>query len=167
MSKKTKILSGHAIKQKVDRIAWEIYENNLAFNEIILVGICGRGELLAKMISKSLDEISLIKTRLAILVLDKDNPYQNKVKINLNISDYSGKVVVLVDDVLNSGKTLMFAARYFLTTPLLKLSTVVLIDRNHNRYPIKADYIGLSLATTLKEYITVTLTGRDKGVYLS
>jgi len=76
-------------------------------------------------------------------------------------------VVILCDDVLNSGKTLMYAAKHFLTTPLAKLSTVVLVDRNHNRYPIKADYVGLSLATTLQEYVTVSLAGQEQGVYLS
>ena len=81
--------------------------------------------------------------------------------------EYVKKVVILVDDVLNSGKTLMYAAKHFLTTPLNKLSTLVLVDRNHNRYPIKADYVGLSLATTLQEYINVELKGANKGVYLS
>jgi pyrimidine operon attenuation protein/uracil phosphoribosyltransferase len=75
--------------------------------------------------------------------------------------------VILVDDVLNSGKTLMYAAKYFLTTPLARLSTVVLVDRTHNRFPIKADYVGLSLATTLQEYVNVDLTKGEEGVYLS
>ena len=81
--------------------------------------------------------------------------------------DYSNKVVVLIDDVLNSGKTLMYAAKHFLTTPILKLSTVVLVDRTHNRFPIKADYVGLSLATTLNEYVNVKLDGEEQGIYLS
>jgi len=85
----------------------------------------------------------------------------------LEEKEYAKKVVILVDDVLNSGKTLMYAAKHFLTIPLSKLSTLVLVDRNHNRYPIKADYVGLSLATTLKEYINVELKGINKGVYLS
>ena len=76
-------------------------------------------------------------------------------------------MVVLCDDVLNSGRTLMFTAKYLLETPLSKLSTVVLVDRNHNLYPIKSDYVGLSLATTLKEYISVKLKGVNKGVYIS
>ena len=89
------------------------------------------------------------------------------MSINLSSDDYLDKVVVLCDDVLNSGKTLMYATKHFLSTPLLKLSTVVLVDRNHNLYPIKSDYVGLSLATTLKEYITVSLSGSEQGVYLS
>ena len=61
----------------------------------------------------------------------------------------------------------MYASQHFLTTQLIKLSTVALVDRTHNRFPIKADYVGLSLATTLQEYITVVLDGDGEGVYLS
>jgi pyrimidine operon attenuation protein / uracil phosphoribosyltransferase len=71
---------------------------------------------------------------------------------------------MLVDDVLNSGKTLIYGARMFLDAPVKKLSTVVLVDRNHTRYPIKADYIGLSLSTTMQEHITVVLDGKEKDV---
>ena len=85
----------------------------------------------------------------------------------MEVKEYANKVVILVDDVLNSGKTLMYAAKHFLTTRLTSLSIMVLVDRNHNRYPIKADYVGLSLATTLQEYINVELKGTNKGVYLS
>ena len=80
--------------------------------------------------------------------------------------DYKNKVLILVDDVLNSGKTLMYGAKYFLSVPLKKLSTIVLVDRNHNRFPIKADFVGLSLSTTLKEHISVELE-KNAGVYLS
>ena len=75
-------------------------------------------------------------------------------------------MLILVDDVLNSGKTLMYGAKYFLSVPLKKLSTIVLVDRNHNRFPIKADFVGLSLSTTLKEHISVELE-KNAGVYLS
>jgi pyrimidine operon attenuation protein / uracil phosphoribosyltransferase len=89
--------------------------------------------------------------------------------MSLAISDdlFKDKVVILVDDVLNSGKTLMYASKLFLNTNLKKLSILVLIDRNHNLFPIKADFVGLSLSTSLKEYITVDLAGDNKGVYLS
>ena len=110
---------------------------------------------------------SAIKTTIGHIELDKDKPYNKEVTINLSSAIYANKVVILCDDVLNSGKTLMYAAKHFLTIPLAKLSTVVLVDRNHNRFPIKADYVGLSLATTLQEYVTVSLAGQEQGVYLS
>ena len=167
MSEKSKILGVQEIDQKIKRLAWQLYENNVPEKEMIFVGISERGLILAKQLVGHIQEISNIKTKISHLELDKDNPYNKEVSLNLKEKEYSNKVVILVDDVLNSGKTLMYAAKHFLTTRLTSLSIMVLVDRNHNRYPIKADYIGLSLATTLQEYINVDLKGADKGVYLS
>jgi len=167
MNTKTKILDSTGINKKINRLAWEVYENNLQEKEIIIVGILGRGETLAKQLSDVIIDISSIRTKLGTISLDKDNPYKKEISTTLTEADYTNKVVVLVDDVLNSGKTLMYAAKHFLTTPILKLSTVVLVDRTHNRFPVKADYVGLSLATTLKEYVNVKLDGEEQGIYLS
>ena len=167
MSEKSKILGVQEIDQKIKRLAWQLYENNVSEEEIIIVGISERGLILAKQLVAHIKEISKIKTQIAHLELDKDNPYNKEVILNLEEKEYAKKAVILVDDVLNSGKTLMYTAKHFLTTPLNKLLILVLVDRNHNRYPIKADYVGLSLATTLQEYINVELKGENKGVYLS
>ena len=167
MSTKSKILDINQVDQKLKRMAWQVYEQNIAEKEIIIVGVSERGLILAKKIAGYIEEISNIKMKIFNLELDKDIPYNKKVSINLGEKEYVDKVVILVDDVLNSGKTLMYAAKHFLTNELTCLSIMVLVDRNHNRYPIKADYIGLSLATTLQEYINVVLKGADKGVYLS
>ena len=167
MTAKSKILNIQEINQKLKRLAWQVYEKNSAEKEIIVVGISERGLILAKQLVGNIQEISNIKTKISHLELDKDNPYNKEVSLNLEEKEYANKVVILVDDVLNSGKTLMYAAKHFLTTRLTSLSIMVLVDRNHNRYPIKADYIGLSLATTLQDYINVELKGADKGAYLS
>ena len=167
MSTRSKILDINEIDQKLKRLAWQVYEKNSSEKEIIVVGISERGLILAKELADHIHKISNIKTNISHLELDKDNPYNKEVSFNLKEKDYTNKVVILVDDVLNSGKTLMFATKHFLTTRLISLSVLVLVDRNHNRYPIKADYVGLSLATTVQEYINVKLKGADKGVYLS
>jgi len=167
MMKKSQILNSKAIDQKINRLAWQIYENNLKEKDVVIVGISGRGEILANLLSEVLNRISSIKIKLGVIHLDKDNPYNSQITTNLKEIDYSSKVVILVDDVLNSGKTLIYASKYFLTTPLAKLSTVVLIERKHNLFPIKANYVGLSLATTLQQYITVSLERDSMGVYLS
>ena len=167
MNPRSKILNINEINQKLKRLAWQVYEKNSTEKEIIVVGISERGLILAKQLVCHIQEISNIKAKISHLELDKDNPYNKGVSLNLEEKQYANKVVILVDDVLNSGKTLMYAAKHFLTTRLTILSILVLVDRNHNRYPIKADYIGLSLATTLQEYINVDLKGADKGVYLS
>ena len=167
MSNRIRILDANQVNQKLIRLAWQVYEHNADEQEIIVVGIAKRGFVLAKRLAKHIEQISKIKTIVTQIQLDKKTPYNKEVIIGIPEEEYSEKVVIMVDDVLNSGKTLIYGAKHFLTTPLKKLSIVVLIDRNHNRYPIKADYVGLSLATTLKEYISVELSGKEQGVYLS
>ena len=119
MITKSKILDSKGISQKINRLAWQIYENNVKENEIIIVGISGRGEILASELSKVIHQISSIKTKVGTIHLDKDNPYQSEITINLDVADYTNKVIVLVDDVLNSGKTLIYSSKHFLTTPLI------------------------------------------------
>ena len=167
VSSKNKILDRKEINQKIKRLAWQIFEHNAREKEIIVIGVSNRGLILAKQLAKNLESISDIRTIIGQIELDKENPYNKEVNLNLLTEDYSKKVIILCDDVLNSGKTLIYAAKHFLTTPLTKLSIMVLVDRNHNQYPIKADYVGLSLATTLQEYINVSLDGKEQGVYLS
>jgi pyrimidine operon attenuation protein/uracil phosphoribosyltransferase len=164
---KIKILDSILLDKKIKRLAWEIFENNLNEKEIIFVGIAQRGFKLAKRLKKHLDEISKIGSIVLNLKLDKDNPYNKEVILDGDIMNCADKVVILCDDVLNSGKTLMYASKHFLDIPLKSLSIVVLVNRDHNRYPIKANYVGLSLATTLQDYIKVSLNKSDQGVYLS
>ena len=163
---KTLVLNKQQLQQKIDRLAWQIHEQNYKVKEIIIAGIANRGVLIAKKIAKKLTEISAIKVKLATIKVDKDNPFYKDIEVDISEKDYKNKVLILVDDVLNSGKTLMYGAKYFLSVPLKKLSTIVLVDRNHNRFPIKADFVGLSLSTTLKEHISVELE-KNAGVYLS
>ena len=163
---KTLVLDKKQLQQKIDRLAWQIYEQNYKEKEIIIAGIANRGVLIAKKIAKKLTKISDIKVKLATIKVDKDNPFYKDIEVDISEKDYKNKVLILVDDVLNSGKTLMYGAKYFLSVPLKKLSTIVLVDRNHNRFPIKADFVGLSLSTTLKEHISVELE-KNAGVYLS
>ncbi|MBC8266785.1 MAG: phosphoribosyltransferase [Flavobacteriales bacterium] len=163
---KTQVLDKKQLQQKLDRLAWQIYEQNYKEKEIIIAGIANRGVLIAKKIATTLTEISAIKVKLVTIKVDKDNPYNKDIEVDIEEKEYKNKVLVLVDDVLNSGKTLMYGAKYFLSVPLKRLSTIVLVDRNHNRFPIKADFVGISLSTTLKEHISVELE-KNVGVYLS
>src|SRR4051812_23052475 len=164
----TLILTSKQIQQKINRIAYEIYENNCDEKEIIIAGIADNGYFLAKRIADVLKKISAMDINLISIKIDKKNPLAEEIKINLADKELKNKVIVLVDDVLNSGKTLMFGAKPFLTTPVKRLITAVLVDRGHNRYPIKADFVGLSLSTTLREHITVEIDGKgNETVYLS
>jgi pyrimidine operon attenuation protein / uracil phosphoribosyltransferase len=165
---KTLILNSKQIEQKINRIAYEIYENNYGEKAIVIAGIADNGFLLAKRIADVLQNISKIKVQLTEIVLDKENPFDSKLELKISDKELKNKVIILVDDVLNSGKTLIFGAKLFLNAPVKRLTTAVLVDRGHNRYPIKADVVGLSLSTTLQEHITVELDKKGKEtVYLS
>ena len=164
--RKSLVLNKEQVQQKVDRLAWQIYEQNYKEKEIIITGIAKRGVLVAQKIADKLMNISSIKVKLATVRLDKDNPYEKEIEVDITEDEFKDKVLILVDDVLNSGKTLIYGTKYFLSVPIKRLSTVVLVDRNHNHFPIKADFVGLSLSTTLKEHISVELE-KNIGVYLS
>jgi|ERR1039458_4458036 pyrimidine operon attenuation protein/uracil phosphoribosyltransferase len=163
----TLILNKLQIKQKVNRIAYQIYEDNFEESEIIIAGIHPGGYKFAKRIVDVLKEISPLKVTLIDVILDKENPLKEEVKLSVTKEFLSGKVVILVDDVLNSGKTLIYSMKPFLDTPLKKLRVAVLVNRNHKRYPVSPDFSGISLSTTLKEHIFVELNETDDSVYLN
>lgn len=164
-SSRTLVLNTTQVAQKIDRIAFEIYENHYNEQEIIIGGISGNGMRLAELLANRLKVISSIHVRLVEVRVDKKDPLATAAYVELEKDDVRDKVVVLVDDVLNSGKTLIYGVRHFLQVRLKALHTAVLIDRDHKRFPVKADHVGLTLSTTLQEHITVELNG-EMSVYL-
>ena len=166
MSDVLKILDSNQINQKILRLSWQVFEDNFSEKEIVLVGIGEQGLLIAEQVKFHLNTISKLKNTVFRIDVDRDKPF-NKVSTELLENDYKNKVIILIDDVLHSGKTLTYAFKTFLDTSVKKMAVLVLIDRNHNTFPVKANYVGLSLSTTLKEYIEVVLKGSNKGVYLS
>jgi pyrimidine operon attenuation protein/uracil phosphoribosyltransferase len=164
---KTLILSNRQIQQRIDRIAYQIYENNYLEKEIIIAGIAKNGYALAERISEKLREISPIKVKLAEVAMNKKDPPSGKVKVNIAEKEMKDKVVIVVDDVLESGRTMIYGIDPFLKSSVKRLTTVVLVDRAHHSYPIKADFVGISLATTMQEHISVELNGgKNDAVYL-
>lgn len=156
MSESNLILDHHKIDQKINRIAYQIYEDNYDQDEIIMAGIAHNGYLLAEILKNRLESISDIEVTLKELVIDKKNPLKSKAELKMEGAEIKNKSIVVVDDVLNSGKTMMYALQAFLAAPLKRLSIAVLVNRSHKRFPVNADYVGLSLATTLKEHIEVS-----------
>lgn len=160
------ILDHQQIQHKINRIAYQIYETNPEEKEIVIAGIEGGGLLFAKKIAKVLDNITEATITLCKVSMDKKNPLESGVTTSLNEEAYKNKSVVLIDDVLNSGTTLIYGVHYFLKTPLKQLKTAVLVNRNHKKYPVKADYKGISLSTSLNEHIKVDFGSKKYGVYL-
>lgn len=167
MSEKVKILDTLQIKQKINRLAFEVYENNFSEKELFIVGIEGNGYKVAQHICKKLEDISHIKVKIGKINVNKDKPWEGEPEIDFTEKDFVNKTIVLVDDVLNSGKTLMYAVKLFLDKPVKKINTVILVDRSHTRFPVKADYVGLTLSTTLQEHIEADFSVKNKeAVYL-
>lgn len=162
---KTNILNNEQIQHKTKRIAYQIYESNINENEVILAGIKENGFIFAKRIKDVLTEISPIKVTLCEVIIDKRKP-RDPISTSLAAEDYKNKSLVLVDDVLNSGTTLIYAAKLFLEVPLKRFKTVVLVNRNHKKYPIKADFKGISLSTSMQEHIYVEFEGKKAQAYL-
>ena len=161
-----KILTHDQIQHKIKRIAYQIYEANVEETELIIAGIDGGGLNFAKKISAVLKKITKANIVLCKVTMDKANPLKSGVTTSLNEDLYKNKSVVLVDDVLNSGTTLIYGVHHFLKTPLKQLKTAVLVNRNHKKYPVKADYKGISLSTSLNEHIKVTFEPKNDLVYL-
>ena len=162
---KTVVLDKTQVNQKIDRLAFQIHENHYNESEIIIAGIVGNGFTLATLLKDRLVNFSDVKVTLVPVNVNKKDPLAVEAFVELEKSDAEDKVVILVDDVLNSGKTLIYGIRHFLQVRLKALRTVALIDRDHKRFPVKADYVGLVLSTTLKEHIRVEF-GDEMAVYL-
>jgi len=161
-SKKTLILDKEQIKQKTIRIAYQIVEDNFEEKSIVLVGIADRGYVFAQRLQQVLIDIAPDKSIALIKVTVNKTSRKLDGDTDVPASTAKDKVVILVDDVLNSGRTLAYALGVFLDVPLKKMRTAVLIDRSHHKFPIFSDYYGLKLSTILKEQVEVTLQEHDK-----
>ena len=164
--KKNKIKSAIDIQSSIRRIAYQLYETNIDETSLVLVGIEKKGTYLSKLIGLELCKISNIKLIHVTLELNKKKP-QNTIQSSLPISQMENHSIVIVDDVLNTGSTLIYAVNHFLQISVKQIKTVVMVNRNHKKYPIKADFKGLSLSTSLNDHVTVVLEGNESGIYLS
>lgn len=152
MGTKNYILDQATAEKKMRRMALEIIENNFDEKEIILAGIRESGGVVAKNIRRMITENSSLKTELIAVDLDKKNPKDIQL---IKAIDFNNKVIILIDDVANTGKTLLYALKPLLDFYPKKIQTLVLVERKHNSFPVRPDYIGLSIATTLQEHIFV------------
>jgi len=152
-----KILDSKQIQQKITRIAIEILENNFNESEIILAGINNNGMGFAKKLHKALIAKSEITFSFCQIRLNPANPVSDPITLSLTVEELKGKVIIIVDDVANTGRTIFYAFKPFLKILPKKVELAVLIDRKHKSFPVRPDYVGLSLATTAKENIDVKI----------
>lgn len=158
------ILDAGQIEQKLNRLAYQVYENNFEEKALLICGLAERGYRLAEQLHSRLTEIASIPVSLHKVILDKDNLTGSPVTIEPEVK-LKGKSVILCDDVLYTGRTLAYAAMPFLEGNVKKLQCLVLIHRNHLTFPVQPTYIGMSLATTLQEHVNVKF-GEQAAVHL-
>ena len=160
------ILNHKEIEHKIKRIAFQIYENFVDEEAVVIAGIAKNGFVLAEKIAQSLTLISPIQVVLCEVFINKLHP-SDSISTSIAREDYENKGLVLVDDVLNSGTTLIYGVKHFLEVPLKKFKTAVLVDRNHKKYPVKADFKGISLSTSLQEHVQVVFEENTSYAYLN
>lgn len=160
------ILTQAEIDHKIKRIAYQIYETYVDEKEIVIAGIAQNGFILAQKIATVLQTISALEVSLCEVVINKQQPHLS-ITTSMDPTNYTNKGIVLVDDVLNSGTTLVYGVKHFLEVPLGKFKTAVLIDRNHKKYPVKADFKGISLSTSMQEHVQVVFAESGDYAYLN
>ena len=159
------ILNDQQIRSKLKRISYQIVETNMKNSKLIIAGIEPNGYKIAKELQKITDSISKLDVQLCKVIIDKEKP-RNPVKTSLKESDYKNKSIVLVDDVLNSGSTLIYGVKHFLNVELKQFKTAVLVNRNHKKFPVKADFKGISLSTSMQNHVKVEFKGSNIQVIL-
>ena len=166
MANRTVILQGKKVEQKIERMVHQLIEEFYGEKQVTIIGIKNKGAQLARIIKSRLDEINPFEIEYLELKLDKDNCLDHPILLDPKPETLANKRVILIDDVLNSGRTMIYATRYILGEPVKSLKTLCLVDRIHRRFPIKADIVGLSLSTTLQEHILVDLKKGKEAIYL-
>jgi pyrimidine operon attenuation protein/uracil phosphoribosyltransferase len=167
MAQQVLILNKTQVQNKINRIAHQILEDNFEEQEIILAGVVARGYRLALRLEAVLKEICDIKITLVEINLNKESS-KLESSINVPLESCQNKVIILIDDVLNSGRTLAYGLGVFLNIPLKKLRSVVLVNRSHKNFPVATDFVGLELSTVLNEHVSVILdeNNQEDAVYL-
>jgi pyrimidine operon attenuation protein/uracil phosphoribosyltransferase len=153
----TRILESEQIERKLQRIARQIIEEFHTEDALHLITIAGNGEPVGKRIGEIIEAVGGLQVQASVLTLNKSNPLEGDISLSVASETLSGQSVIVLDDVLNSGKTLMYAVHHILSTGPKRVATAVLIDRIHRSFPVRADFCGLTLSTNLKEHIEVSI----------
>lgn len=165
-TEKDLILDKGQIFQKVKRITYEIMENNIGEKELVIAGIADGGYLLARLLVEELEKESDFKIKLVKISLDKKAPFKSGIEVDCDIKTMKDKTIIIVDDVLHTGRTFIQSMKPFLEVDVKKIQTMVLVNRSHPLFPVTANYTGYELSTTLSDHVLVDLSSREFGVYL-
>jgi len=165
-NKRNLILSNEQVKQKIRRIAYQILENNYDEEEVFLAGIWEHGYRVAKLLKEELDSIANFSVQLIKIELDKALPTQSDITLDKDISLVNEKVIILIDDVLNTGRTLVYSLKPFLNVRVKKIEIASLVNRSHTSFPVSCTYTGFELSTTINDHVEVIIENNEVNVYL-
>ncbi|MCB0510148.1 MAG: phosphoribosyltransferase [Bacteroidetes bacterium] len=161
------ILDKRALKQKITRLAFQICEDLFEEEELCLIGIMSGGYRTAKLLQAEIEKIKSFKLNLSSLKINKEKPFAQKIELSEELDFYKNKACLIVDDVANSGRTIFYALEPFSRIELKSMKVAVLVDRTHKKFPIACDFVGTSLATTIREHIEVVFEEEDvEAAYL-
>lgn len=164
---KTQILDARQSAMKIERMAWQMLEVNSGDKELVLAGIAKRGYQLAGIFKQKLESISKVKVILVEIRINKKAPFEENIYIDVEAVKIENKCIIVIDDVLNSGQTMLHALTPFIKFPVKSLSIAVLLNRSYRNFPVQAKYVGMSLSTTLQEHIEVEFSNKgDISAYL-
>ena len=167
--KRNKILNSEQIRRKLERMARQILEEHYCEKEVVLLGVKKHGIEVAKRLESILNFIGKLQIQFESVELNKDAPLESDIKCSCDATAIKGKVVIVVDDVLNSGRTMIYAVKHVLDLEPKGVYTATLVDRIHRSFPVRADYCGLSLSTHVDQHISVALNAKSEdkdSVYL-
>jgi len=158
------ILTKEIAEKKLRRMALEICERNYNETGLLIIGIKGSGMVVAEKISAYLKETFKGNVQLLSLSIDKKHPGDVTIE---PAADFANRVVVLIDDVANSGRTMLYALKPLLDVHPKKIQTLALVARTHKSFPVDVDYTGLSVSTNLDEHIYVEVdAGEVLGAWM-
>lgn len=163
---KMRVLSNQSIIQKINRLSIQIVEHHYGSNSIYLIGINNNGYNFAKLLQEQLQKNCKIPIHLHQIRLNPANPLHSQIELSMDKEELSNKNIIIVDDVANTGRTLFYAMKPLLDIIPSSIEVAVMVDRTHKSFPVRVDFVGLSLATTLKEHIEVILTPGEMSVFL-
>ncbi|XOV68135.1 MAG: phosphoribosyltransferase family protein [Fluviicola sp.] len=161
------ILSPVQLEQKIQRLAHELLENCFEEKKVFIGGIQGNGILLANKLHDILSKTEDVDFHVFEIKVNKDEPWSETIELSIPQEQMKNGFIVLVDDVLNSGKTMQYALNEILQFPTKAIKTLTLVDRTHRRFPIKADFVGIRLSTTLQERVEVIMDNNGTKAFLA
>lgn len=165
MEQRNQIMTAEVANKKLRRMALQVVEQNYTEAQLILVGIKSSGSVIAAKIGQYIKEVFTGEVLILELSMDKKHPLNISLESDMDLND---KTIVLIDDVANSGRTMLYALKPLLNQLPKKVQTLALVERTHKSFPVDVDYVGFSVSTTLDEHILVEVAdGEVMGAWLN